>query len=62
MPGSTLDGETDVVTQMNALGARVVQTLWKWEARLAPGLETEWPTFDGAPAVFPPGAVPFMAS
>jgi hypothetical protein len=62
LPGSTLDGESDVVTQMNALGARVVQILWKWEARLAPGLKTEWPTFDGTPSVFPPGAVPFMAS
>jgi hypothetical protein len=62
LPGTTLDGETDVVTQMNAIGARVVQILWKWEARLAPGLKTEWPQFKGTPTVFPPGAVPFMAS
>jgi hypothetical protein len=62
LPGSTLDAETDVVTQMNALGARVAQVLWKWEARLAPGMKSEWPTFDGRPSVFPPGAVPFMAS
>jgi hypothetical protein len=62
LPGTTLDGETDVVTQMNALGARVVQILWKWEARLAPGMKTDWPTFDGTPSAFPPGAVPFMAS
>jgi hypothetical protein len=62
LPGSTLDGETDVVTQMNALGARVVQILWKWEARLAPGLKTDWPSFKGTPSAFPPGAVPFMAS
>lgn len=62
LPGSTLDGETDVVTQMNALGARVVQVLWKWEARLAPGSKADWPRFDGTPSAFPPGAVPFMAS
>jgi hypothetical protein len=62
LPGSTLDGETDAVTQMNAIGSRVVQTLWKWEARLAPGLKSDWPAFDGTPSVFPPGAVPFMAS
>jgi len=62
VPGSTLDGETDVVTQLNALGARVVQVLWKWEARLSPGPKSEWPAFDGTPSVFPPGAVPFMAS
>ena len=62
LPGSTLDGETDVVTQMNVLGDRVVRILWKWEARLAPGMRTVWPTFDGTPSVFPPGAVPFMAS
>jgi len=62
LPGSTLDGETDVVTQMNALGARVVHMLWKWEARLGGVSRTEWPKFDGAPSVFPPGAVPFMAS
>jgi hypothetical protein len=62
LPGTTLDGETDVVTQMNALGARVVRIMWKWEARLAPGLKNDWPAFDGTPSVFPPGAVPFMAS
>jgi hypothetical protein len=62
LPGSTLDGEQDVVAQMNALGARVVQILWKWEARLAPGLKADWPKFDGTASVFPPGAVPFMAS
>jgi len=62
LPGTTLDGETDVVTQLNAIGAQVVQILWKWEARLAPGMKNDWPQFDGTPTVFPPGAVPFMAS
>jgi len=62
VPGSTLDGETDVVARLNAIGAFVVRTLWKWEARLAPRRESDWPEFDGTPSVFPPGAVPFMAS
>ncbi|HEY7282796.1 MAG TPA: hypothetical protein VID47_14520 [Actinomycetota bacterium] len=62
VPGSTLDGDTDVVARLNAVGARVVQTLWRWDARLAGRPQSEWPEFDGTPSVFPPGAVPFMAS
>jgi len=62
VPGTTLDGTTDAVGQVTAIGARVVQVLEEWESRLTPGRTSDWPVFDATRSVFPAGAIPFMAS